>query len=124
MRFRLRTLMLAVTVGSIGLGWWIHWPQHTAQRFVDSIQCRDVHRASAMVADGIELGTAITMTIGSDERTAVESQPVDLLAYLSGRRRYTLKTPFGWCDFTVQRGQVRSMRDRYFYGGVEFVTVF
>ncbi|WP_425398210.1 hypothetical protein [Aeoliella sp.] len=124
MRFRLRSLLVVVTGCCLALGLWISWPQHTARRFERLLRAGELDRIQSMLAAGDVAGPPITMTIDAGYDFTIEPRGSTLSDYALGRRRYTLKTPYGWCEFTAQQGRLVELRDRYFYGGVEFVTVF
>lgn len=124
MRYRLRTLLLVATVCCFALGFWISWPQHTARRFEQALCTSDLDLIQSLLAEGNVAGPPITNTIAAKADFNIEPQPPTLREYATGRRQYTLKTPYGWCDFTVRRGRLSELRDRYFYGGVELVFVF
>ncbi len=120
MRFRLRSLLVTVTLVCLALGWWVHWPDHSVSYFEQRLRAAEIEpiRLMASADNYVSVPIDITVSAGGED-FVIEAQPRALNDYLLGCRRYTLKTRFGWCDFVAQHGRLSELNDRYFFGGVE-----
>lgn len=98
-QFSLRSLLIAISLVAVGLGW-VRWPYVTACSFVEDpasarslAMCHADYRASAQ---------ALANYQRSEGRSPVIGRERSWLDYLTGRQRFHC----GYWEFTVVRGTI------------------
>ncbi len=124
LRFRLRTMLLAITLTAIAI-WWERWPFATARHFVEGTEnfISERQQPSGYLFREGDLEGFRAMVVKSENEVFLTNHSRSLYDIALGRCTFTAQGKNGsFFRFRVERGAIiKGPTPIYYYGGRELI---